>query len=670
MLLLAGGDHARRRALPDNSPDAHSGVFNWGFKVLNRLSPASLATTGDGTPFSAAYGDVYHSADGGPGQARHVFLQGNDLPGRWQDRERFVILETGFGTGLNFLATWAAWNADPRHCGRLHYLALEKHPFSAADLDILHARWPEFEILSRELCAAWPLPMPGLHRLEFAGGCVVLTLGLGEAETLLRRCEAHVDAYYLDGFDPKKNPAMWSPELFRGLARLAMPDATLATWCVAGTVRDGLREAGFALEKRPGYGRKRQMLTGRLAPMRRPVTAAAGTGDRHAVVLGAGLAGCALSERLAARGWSVILVDRHAHPAAEASGNLAGIVRPQLARDESLAARLSRAAFLHARRAWDVLERAGYPVRRRLDGVLQIAQEAAQEQSMRAQASAYPEDYVRFLDQAEASRALGSPSALGAWLFPAGGWASPESLCRAWRASAGERIEWRGGQEVAGMERDAAGNWRLLDRDGGCIASAPVLILAAGASLGGLAGALPLSTARGQVSHIPQGALPELRLPACREGYLSPAVDGQHCLGATYAYDDEGGELRVADHAGNLERLGRILPDVRVNLDPAKLDGRVGFRATTPDRLPLIGALMNTEAPLPHDLRLKHMPRRAGLYGLLGLGSRGLVWAALAAEILASRLEGDPAPVETDLLDAIDPARFLLRLGRRPRSAP
>ena len=634
--------------------------------------------TGDGTPFSAAYDDVYHSADGGPGQARHVFLQGNALPQRWQGRERFVLLETGFGTGLNFLATWAAWIADPRRGGRLHYLALEKHPFSAADLARLHARWPEFEMLSRELCAAWPLPMPGLHRLEFAGGSVVLTLALGEAETLLRRCEAHVDAFYLDGFDPKKNPAMWSPELFRRLARLATPDATLATWCVAGSVRTDLQAAGFALEKRPGFGRKRQMLVGRLAPTRAPLrvptATATGPGERHAVVLGAGLAGCALSERLAARGWSVILVDRHAHPAAEASGNLAGIVRPQLARDESLAARLSRAAFLHARRAWDALERAGYPVRRRLDGVLQIAQETAQEQSMRAQAAAYPEDYVRYLDQAEASRALGSPSALGAWLFPTGGWASPGSLCRAWLASAGERIEWRGGQEVTSMERDAAGNWRLLDRDGGCVASAPVLILAAGASLGTLAnavaGALPISRARGQVSHIPQGALPELLLPACREGYLSPAVDGQHCLGATYAYDDEGGELRVADHAGNLERLGRILPDARIDLNPAKLDGRVGFRATTPDRLPLIGALMDTEAPLPHDLRLKHMPRRAGLYGLLGLGSRGLVWAALAAEILASRLEGDPAPVETDLLDAIDPARFLLRVGRRPRPAP
>ena len=638
---------------------------------MNRLSPAHLAMTDDGTPFSAAYGDVYHSADGGPGQARHVFLQGNDLPQRWQGRERFVILETGFGTGLNFLATWAAWNADPRRGGRLHYLSVEKHPYSATDLAHLHERWPEFETLSRELCASWPLPMPGFHRLEFAGGSVVLTLGLGEAETLLRRCEAHVDAFYLDGFDPKKNPAMWSPELFRRLSRLAAPDATLATWCVAGSVRADLQAAGFALEKRPGFGSKRQMLTAWLAPTRAPIRVPAATspGERRAVVLGAGLAGCALSERLAARGWSVTLVDRHAHPAQEASGNLAGIVRPQLARDESLAARLSRAAFLHARRAWDALERAGHPVRRRLDGVLQIAQDAAQEQAMREQAAAYPEAYVRFLDQAEASLSLGSPSAQGAWLFPDGGWASPGSLCRAWLASAGERIEWRGGKEVASMERDDAGNWRLLDCDGGCVASAPVLILAAGASLGTLAnavaGALPLSRARGQVSHIPQGALPVLLLPACREGYLSPAVDGLHCLGATYAYDDEGWELRVADHAGNLKRLGSILPDAGRNLDPAKLDGRVGFRATTPDRLPLIGALMDTEAPLPRDLRLKHMPRRAGLYGILGLGSRGLVWAALAAEILASRLEGDPAPVETDLLEAIDPARFLLRVARK-----
>jgi len=230
------------------------------------IAPAALAYDTGGTPVSAAYGDVYHAAEGGPGQARHVFLAGNGLPDRWSGRERFVILENGFGTGLNFLATWAAWRTDPARPASLHYLAVEKHPFRADDLARLHAQWPEFADLAARLRETWPVLTPGFHRLEFddaAGGRVVLTLMLGEAEACLKQLRARADAFYLDGFDPKKNPAMWSASLFRHLARLAAPDATLATWCVARGVRDALAAAGFGTEKRPGFARKREMLTGK-----------------------------------------------------------------------------------------------------------------------------------------------------------------------------------------------------------------------------------------------------------------------------------------------------------------------------------------------------------------------------------------------------------------------
>ena len=634
--------------------------------MIYGLTPARLSVTGDGTPFSETYGDVYHSADGGPGQARHVFLHGNDLPRRWRGRERFVILETGFGSGLNFLATWAVWLDDPQRCPRLHYLAVEKHPFHAADLARLHEAWPEFTPLSHELCAAWPLLMPGFHRLEFAAGQVVLTLLLGEAETVLRRCEARVDAFYLDGFDPKKNPAMWSPELFRRLARLASQEATLATWCVAGAVREALRAAGFAVDKRTGFGRKRHMLTGNYVS-RAPARGETRIGGRRAVVLGAGLAGCAIAERLAGRGWSVSLVERHAAPAGEASGNLAGIVRPLLSRDDNLASRLNRAGFLHSRRAWAALDSTGFTARRNLHGVLQIARDAAQEKLMREMAAAYPEDYMCFLDRAAASQRLGCATAHGAWLFPGGGWANPPSLCRALIAAGGDHLALLSGREAARYERIGR-DWRVLDGEDQLIATAPILILAGGATARDLAPELPITPVRGQVSHIPQGRLPDFSLPACCEGYLTPAVDGVHCLGASYANDDghyTQQQLREVDHTGNLARLARILPGAGKTLDPSRLDGRIGFRATTPDHLPLVGALADTQMPLPRGIQLKDMPRREGLYGLLGLGSRGLVWAALAAEILASQLNGDPAPVESDLLNAIDPARFFLRAHRR-----
>ena len=495
------------------------------------LQPARPIFSRDGSARSELYDDIYHASDGGPGQARHVFLAGNGLPGRWQRRARFTILENGFGTGLNFLATWAAWRADPDRPGRLHYLAVEKHPLSISDLGRVHRAWNEFQPLAEALRHAWPVATPGFHRLAFAGGRVVLTLMLGDAGHCLRHLRARVDAFFLDGFDPRKNPDMWSVELFRRCARLAAPDATLATWCVAGSVREALKEAGFVTEKRPGFARKREMLTGRLAtPCAVPEVKQSA---RHAVIVGAGLAGCTMAERLTDRGWRVELLERYGAPAAEASGNLAGIVRPLLSRDDNLASRLSRACFLHTGRAWSAVDRAGRGPRRRLDGLLQVARDGEHEALQRQLASIYPEDYVRFVERDEAQRLLGGATAFGGWWFPGGGWGHPPGVCRSLLARGGVdgRLDFRFGADVARMEH-REGAWRLFDAQGGVLAEAPTVILASGAHalrLGQTVG-LPVTRVRGQVSHLPVGFLPALNHPVCREGYLTPALDGLHCL--------------------------------------------------------------------------------------------------------------------------------------------
>lgn len=230
------------------------------------LEPAHLIPDANGTPVSEIYGDIYHSADGGHAQARHVFLAGNGLPERWQARARFVIMETGFGLGLNLLATWRAWQDDPLRCQQLEFVSLEKHPFLLDDLVRAHAVWPEFASCSKELCRSWPPLRRGEHRLELEGGRVILRLVLGDALEELPRLEASVDTFYLDGFSPARNPDLWSPELCCSLARVAVPGATLATWSVAGSVRRALASAGFAVSKRPGFAGKRQMLVGRYSP--------------------------------------------------------------------------------------------------------------------------------------------------------------------------------------------------------------------------------------------------------------------------------------------------------------------------------------------------------------------------------------------------------------------
>ena len=229
---------------------------------LSLLIPARLTLAPDGTPVSETYGDVYHSAAGGQAQAQHVFLAGNGLPELWRGRDTFTILETGFGLGLNFLTTWLAWRNDARRSRILRFVSFEKHPFVAADLAIAHAAWPEFAALSARLRERWPVLAAGEYRIELEDGGVDLWLVLGDVTETLPVHRGAVDAFYLDGFSPARNPGPWSPVVCRNLARLARPGATLSTWSVAGDVRRALSAAGFAVEKRPGFAGKRQMLVG------------------------------------------------------------------------------------------------------------------------------------------------------------------------------------------------------------------------------------------------------------------------------------------------------------------------------------------------------------------------------------------------------------------------
>ena len=230
------------------------------------LEPAHLALASDGTPVSDVYGDVYYSSAGGPAQAQHVFLAGNELPQRWQGKEQFTILETGFGLGLNFMATWRAWKNDPQRCRELHFISVEKHPFVAEDLARTHAVWTEFSDLSEVLCHNWPPLVLGEHPLVLEEEKVFLHLIFGDACDALSTLDSRADAFYLDGFSPGKNPELWSPELCCSLARLANSGATLATWSVAGHVRNALTAAGFVVRKTPGFAAKRQMLVGEYAP--------------------------------------------------------------------------------------------------------------------------------------------------------------------------------------------------------------------------------------------------------------------------------------------------------------------------------------------------------------------------------------------------------------------
>ncbi|NTV97189.1 MAG: tRNA (5-methylaminomethyl-2-thiouridine)(34)-methyltransferase MnmD, partial [Thiobacillus sp.] len=230
--------------------------------MSTQIIPTQFSRTDEGIPYSTLFDDVYHTADGGLGQSRHVFLAGNGLPLRWQGQARFTILETGFGLGLNFLTTWAAWQDDPSRCAHLHFISVEKHPFRTEDLAQLHASWPELASQAEALRRHWPALTAGIHRIHLDGGRVTLTLIFGDALDALPQLDARVNAFYLDGFAPACNPELWSATLFAQLARLVAPGASIATWSANGDVRRGLQAAGFVAERCPGFGGKREMLAG------------------------------------------------------------------------------------------------------------------------------------------------------------------------------------------------------------------------------------------------------------------------------------------------------------------------------------------------------------------------------------------------------------------------
>ena len=603
--------------------------------TARRIVPATLAHAG-GTPYSTIFGDVYHSAEGGLGQARHVFLEGCGLPHAWRGREAFIVLETGFGTGLNFLATWQAWKADPHRSGRLHFLSVERHPFESEDLIRLHEAWPEFGPMSEELVARWPSLVPGFHRIEFDGGRVQLTLMLGDAKECLPQLDARVDAFYLDGFAPDRNPDLWTGEIFREFARLANAGARAATYSVAAPVRNGLAEAGFVCTKRPGYGRKRHCLTASYSATpnvgRRAV--------RTAAVIGAGVAGSAVAHALAKRGVRVVVFEREADVAMMASGNPAAVFRPVIARDEHPGLRLTRAAFLHDLATWPNL---GSAVKLSNCGVLHLAKDAnsAAKQRDVMERDSYPAQFARWVEVEEANALAHWPVGRPGVFFPRAGWIVPTTLCHAWLGN--PIVEIRCGCPVDRLARNGAG-WQLIGAAGQVLMDADAVILANARDAPEIAmgESWPIQTVRGQVTLLPGEKFRGIKRVIASEGYLSPTPGGGVIVGATYDHDTDDVTRWPESDLQNIRRLDAILPGAGKDIGMAVVGGRASLRAVLSDRLPLLGAVDGWD----------------GLYVAAGYASRGVVWAGLLGETLASMMLDEPLPLERDLIRALSPNRF------------
>ncbi|MCB5187530.1 bifunctional tRNA (5-methylaminomethyl-2-thiouridine)(34)-methyltransferase MnmD/FAD-dependent 5-carboxymethylaminomethyl-2-thiouridine(34) oxidoreductase MnmC [Methylobacillus caricis] len=616
----------------------------------------------DGQPYSTLYGDVYFSRASGLEETRHVFLQHNQLAERWQSMQAnsFTIAETGFGTGLNFLCAWQLWRHQAPDNARLHFVSTEKYPLSRADLAQALALWPELDQLAQALLAQYQQLAPGWHRLVFDQGRVSLTLLIGDLLDTLPALRARVDAWFLDGFSPAKNPDMWQPVLFELMASLSHQHTTFSTFTSAGSVKRGLQAAGFEVGKVAGHGKKREMLCGRFTQGTKPSSLPAG----KAIVVGGGIAGTSSSRALADRGWQVTLIEQHAGLAQEASGNPLGVLYPKLARKDVPLGRLSLAGYLYSLRLLQQLEIS--PDDHARCGMLQLGYDADELERCHAIAARkFPADLLCMVDKGQASKLAGVPLEYEAMFFPEAGWVRPAAFCRALAQHPG--IELVTGTRATQLKR-AGELWQFWDQDN-LLAEAPLVIIANANQAASFfqAAHLPLEPVRGQITQLKQAGISRhLHTLLCTDGYISPSVHGEHCLGATFSPADTGLDIRQADHAQNLAMLQRISPALYEALSvQTPAEGRAALRCTTMDYLPMAGPLLDHQAlaikPPRHTANPATLPWLQGLYVNIGHGSKGLTTAPLAAEMLASAISGEPAPVDAGLLAALDPNRFLLR---------
>lgn len=644
------------------------------------ITPA-LLDWDENTPTSREHGDIYFSRDGGVAETHHVFLHGNQLPQRWQTTDSFTIAETGFGTGLNFLCTVDLWLNTAPTAARLHFISIEKHPLTHADLQRALSSWPQFNTISDALLACYPPLVHGLHRRELFNGRITLTLLFGDATEMFSELHASVDAWFLDGFAPSKNPQMWSEALFRQIARLTRPGGSFATFTAAGVVRRGLKEAGFEVQTVAGFGRKREMLCGQLS--NKPAITATQpwfqyppphTTEKRAIVIGGGLAGTTVSHALARRNWQVTLIERHAELAQEASGNHSGVVLPRLTADMGNAGQFYLSAFLHTTQWLNELKRRNATLPWFASGVLQLEDEKEQ---ARLQKLSLPTEIIELCDAASATHHCGITTPSGGVFYPRAGWAEPPALCRWLINDQQQRITTVMQQQALRLHREN-GAWQVIG-PAGVIATAAVVIIANGHDAERLLDnkTLTLQKVRGQIAYLPATAQSSmLKTPVCYDGYLIPAHQGLHCSGATYDIKDESNEIKEGDSDTIIATLKQALPGF--DTQPAS-GGRVAFRTSTQDHLPIIGPAPDLDFYREHYHDLHHgkpahrypLARyHPDLYITTGHGSRGLISCPMAAEMIAAMLNDEPLLLIGDVMNAVHPARFLIRQMKRKNDAP
>ena len=611
-------------------------------------------------PYSSKYGDVYFSSDSGLDETHYVFLAHNQLKTRWENlkEDHFTIAETGFGTGLNFLCAWKLWQETAPANARLHFISSEKFPLSIDDLQNALSLWPDLKELSDALIQQYSLISKAWHRLIFDNGKVTLTLLIGDVNESLPKLKGVINAWFLDGFSPAKNPDMWQASLFESMAKHSHSETTFATFTSAGEVRRGLQHAGFEVSKAPGFGKKREMLFGQYQGGANNTQDK--TNRKTLIVIGGGLAGAASAEAMMRRGYQVTLIERHSSLAQEASGNPLGVLYPRLTGGETPLNALALQGFLYTLGLLNHFKI--NPENFQQCGVLQLAFNEREQKRIAAVINDHPE-LVHRVDKTHASNLSGIYIGHAGMFIPKAGWLNPASFCES--LTKHPNIKKQTNTEALSIDKTSQG-WRVSSKSGPIAEASNIIIAnATDAQYFSQTKHCEMQAVRGQITLLPStDKTRSLQTVICTDGYLSPARQGLHCLGATFSPNDINTDIREVDHQSNLSMLESLAPEWD-GYDAQLLQGRAAVRATTIDYLPLAGAILDVpqlkESPPRYNAHPNSLPWLNGLYINAGHGAKGLVNAPLCAEIIASLICNEPAPVDCSLLSALDPNRFALR---------
>jgi len=579
------------------------------------------------------FDDVYFSAEDGLAETRHVFLEGNRLAERFAALrlgETFTIGETGFGTGLNFLAACQLFEQHAPADSHLQFVSVEGFPLDRPTIERALAPWPELAGQRAELLNQWGHFAPGVHRMEFACGSVSLSLLIGEVADVLSDLKVRVDAWFLDGFAPARNPAMWSEQVFQQVARLSQSQATLATYTAAGSVRRGLGQAGFEIEKRAGFGRKRDMTVGRFvsrAARREPVS----PGEEQAVVIGGSLAGAFAARALAEQGIPVTVIERQRLSGHELPmlADRVAVLQPKISDIDDTAGRWLREGYGYALRLLSsdqaLVDASGW----RGCGAFHAAYDEKIERRLRKFVDQFGNaGLCRWFEPGQTLEVLGVSLAVGGVLIEGAGVLRPAGLCAGLLSH--DNIRHIDQSPVVSLHRDGQA-WSVRGECGELVRGHRVVIANALDALRfEQTRHLELRPVRGQVTAVDGGGsagqagrLTLLRRALFYGGYALPMMGGVQTIGASFVPGDTSLAWRDDEHAIVCDQLARVLPDEaeRLRCLPHP-SGWVGLRTTTPT----------------HRCYAEQVEE--GLYVSLGHGSHGIASAAGAGEVIADRIVG------------------------------